>query len=272
MDYPKCVAVLAMLGCCWGSTASFADQNSPPPRTLRRSDVVFMYDDPKQYEPYGCTVLGWAGDGRGKAYRGGPCQRGTALCHQCRLSDRVQSHDRLQPGLPRCRLPQLRRPAVRGTLAVGPEAQRPIGLVVVYQQPALPEVSRDATGGSGEGRDRMACTSTTTGAAPGRSPGSRLASAATAWRHSASTWARPCPRRSWPRWGSAISTPSTTGNSFSTRGVKPEDYQKQRASLPLAAEFLDFQVKANTAFVADYRQPGRRVGRPPVVACASTRA
>jgi hypothetical protein len=29
---------------------------------IRHSDVVFMYDDPKMYEPYGCTVLGWAGD------------------------------------------------------------------------------------------------------------------------------------------------------------------------------------------------------------------
>ncbi len=28
---------------------------------LRRSDVVFMYDNPAMYEPYGCTVLGWAG-------------------------------------------------------------------------------------------------------------------------------------------------------------------------------------------------------------------
>jgi len=32
-----------------------------PSRAVRRSDVVFMYDDPKMYELYGCTVLGWAG-------------------------------------------------------------------------------------------------------------------------------------------------------------------------------------------------------------------
>src|SRR5208337_3958814 len=47
------------------------------------------------------------------------------------------------------------------------------------------------------------------------------------------------------------------------QGVKPADYQKRRASLPLAAEFLDFQVKANTAFVADYhRRAEARVGHP----------
>ncbi len=30
-------------------------------RAIHRSDVVFMYDNPAMYEPYGCTVLGWAG-------------------------------------------------------------------------------------------------------------------------------------------------------------------------------------------------------------------
>ena len=30
---------------------------------VRRSDVVFMYDVPEQYAAYGCTVLGWAGGG-----------------------------------------------------------------------------------------------------------------------------------------------------------------------------------------------------------------
>lgn len=32
-----------------------------PPRAIRHSDVVFMYDNPQMYEVYGCTVLGWAG-------------------------------------------------------------------------------------------------------------------------------------------------------------------------------------------------------------------
>ena len=31
-------------------------------RTLRRSDVVFFIDNPKAYEAYGCTVVGWGGD------------------------------------------------------------------------------------------------------------------------------------------------------------------------------------------------------------------
>ncbi len=36
-------------------------QADEPARAVRRSDVVFMYDNPAVYEPYGCTVLGWAG-------------------------------------------------------------------------------------------------------------------------------------------------------------------------------------------------------------------
>ena len=44
-------------------TARAAQPASRPPAeiTLRRSDVVFMYDNAARYESYGCTVLGWAG-------------------------------------------------------------------------------------------------------------------------------------------------------------------------------------------------------------------
>ena len=78
------------------------------------------------------------------------------------------------------------------------------------------------------------------------------------------------PRRSWPHWGSRTLTASITGSSFSTRGVKPEDYQKRRANLPLAAEFLDFQVKADTAFVADYRRRAEELVGHPVSLCVNS--
>lgn len=44
---------------------TFADTCRADERAIRRSDVVFMYDNPEMYEPYGCTVMGWAGS-RGK--------------------------------------------------------------------------------------------------------------------------------------------------------------------------------------------------------------
>jgi hypothetical protein len=43
------------------SSGLFADDAPTKPRAIRRSDVVFMYDNPDRYEAYGCTVLGWAG-------------------------------------------------------------------------------------------------------------------------------------------------------------------------------------------------------------------
>ncbi|MGB9879347.1 MAG: hypothetical protein ACPLRM_01170, partial [Anaerolineae bacterium] len=38
------------------------------------------------------------------------------------------------------------------------------------------------------------------------------------------------------------------------QGITPEKYHAQRAQLPLAAEFLDFQVKSATKFVAEFRE------------------
>ncbi len=54
------------------------------------------------------------------------------------------------------------------------------------------------------------------------------------------------------------------------QGVTPADYQKRRASLPLAAEFLDFQVKANTAFVADYHHRAEEQVGHPLTLCVNS--
>jgi len=47
------VAILAGSWCAMG-----AERQA---RAIRRSDVVFMYDNPQRYEAYGATVMGWAG-------------------------------------------------------------------------------------------------------------------------------------------------------------------------------------------------------------------
>lgn len=47
------------------------------------------------------------------------------------------------------------------------------------------------------------------------------------------------------------------------KGVKPEEYKRKRGSLPLAAEFHDFHVKANNAFVVRYRRRAEEIrGKP----------
>lgn len=48
-----------------------------------------------------------------------------------------------------------------------------------------------------------------------------------------------------------------------SRGITPEQYRKERSRLPLAAEFLDYHVKAVTDFVAEYRKKGEQLkGKP----------
>lgn len=54
------------------------------------------------------------------------------------------------------------------------------------------------------------------------------------------------------------------------RGVKPSEYQRQRGKLPLAAEFLDFHVKANTAFVAEYRHRAEELRGRPLALCVNS--
>jgi hypothetical protein len=54
------------------------------------------------------------------------------------------------------------------------------------------------------------------------------------------------------------------------RGVKPEEYNRRRRSLPLADEFYDFQVKANNAFVAQYRRRAEGIAAKPVTLCVNS--
>jgi len=54
------------------------------------------------------------------------------------------------------------------------------------------------------------------------------------------------------------------------KGVKPEEYKRKRGSLPLAAEFHDFHVKANTAFVARYRRRAEEIRGKPLTLCVNS--
>ena len=47
----------------WELRTVHKHRTSGTERAIRRSDVIFMYDNPERYEAYGCTVLGWAGHG-----------------------------------------------------------------------------------------------------------------------------------------------------------------------------------------------------------------
>ena len=54
------------------------------------------------------------------------------------------------------------------------------------------------------------------------------------------------------------------------RGVKPDQYNRQRAGLPLAAEFLEFQVQAADAYVAQYRRRAEQLRGRPLALCLNS--
>jgi len=51
MDIMRGILFLVVIASCYDAGAA--------ERALHRSDVVFFIDDAKQYETYGCTVVGW---------------------------------------------------------------------------------------------------------------------------------------------------------------------------------------------------------------------
>ena len=54
------------------------------------------------------------------------------------------------------------------------------------------------------------------------------------------------------------------------RGVTREAYNERRATLPLAAEFYDYQVKASDAYVAQYHQRAQELCGKPLTLCVNS--
>ena len=132
MPYARRTALLGLF--CSVAACGSAIVSAAAEPALRRSDVVFMYDDPKQYEAYGCTVLGWAGSADPRRVEAAHAKGVRLFASSVGFLTEFSPRDRLQPRrLPRRRLPQLRGQAVCRPVAVGPQTQGPAGLVVVYQ-------------------------------------------------------------------------------------------------------------------------------------------
>ncbi|MCS7305725.1 MAG: hypothetical protein NZ602_11550, partial [Thermoguttaceae bacterium] len=54
------------------------------------------------------------------------------------------------------------------------------------------------------------------------------------------------------------------GQFLRSRGIKLDEYLKRRWAMPLAREFLDFQMKANTRFVAQFRREAEKLRGKPI--------
>jgi len=250
----------------FGEVAAAAAQRE---RTIRPSDVVFMYDNPEMYEPYGCTVLGWAGRGKAQhieaAHQSGVRHFSTSIGFLTEFRRVIDFSDdfldaacrnlagepfivpwlwdhkhKQQPAWWWCTNSPLYRKYLDSRLAEA-MAAAPDGLHI-----------DDYRGTSGSVTWRSGCFC----------------------KHCMAGFreylAKNVPKHKLDELGINDLANFDYRWFLLQRGVKPEQYNKLRAGLPLAAEFYDFQVKANTAFVADFRRRAEQLRGKPVSLCVNS--
>jgi len=233
------------------ATAAVAEPSGT--RALRRSDVVFMYDNPERYDDYGCTVLGWAGRADAehirRAHEKGVRLFATSVGFRTEFRGMIDfSDDFLEAA---CRtfagepfvVPWLWDHEHKGQPAWHFCTNSPLYRDFLYSRLE----SRMAAGPDGLHIDDYTGTS-----------GMVTWQAACFCRHCTAGF-REYLKKSLPAERLAelgIEDPGRFDyrQYLLDRGVKPDEYNKRRASLPLADEFLDFQVKAAHRFVAEYRR------------------
>ena len=263
MTSSRVIRALFLVAALQGVLPLMAGEGSKRPRAIRRSDVVFMYDDPKMYEPYGCTVLGWAGRRNARhieaAHKKGvrlfACSVGfltefkgvidfdpNYLDAACRnfegkpfIVPWLWDHKHKgQPAYWWCTNGPLYRRYLLGRLEATMKA-KPDGLHI-----------DDYRG--------------TSGCVTWRSGGF--------CRHCMAAFrvylANHVPKEKLARLGITDLASFDYRQFLLDRGVKPADYNKRRSRLPLAAEFHHFQVMASNAFVAAYRKRAEELRGKPV--------
>jgi len=255
------LVTVALTILCGGQCAMAAEASQE--RAIRRSDVVFMYDNPKLYEAYGCTVLGWAGwpaaehirDAHAKGVRRFSCSVGfltefkrvidfdpNFLDAACRnfagepfivpwLSDHKHKD---KPAYWWCTNSPLYRRYLLHRLEQTMEV-KPGGLHI-----------DDYRGTSGS----------VTWLEGGFCPHCMAAFRDYLRRNVAS--------EELAKLGITDLATFDYRQFLLDRGVTPKDYKKRRASLPLAEEFHHFHVMANNAWVAAYRQRAEELRGQPV--------
>ncbi len=232
-------------------------------RALRRSDVVFMYDNPKLYQAYGCTVLGWAGWPKASHIEQAHAS-GVRLFHSsigfltefrrvidfspdfldaaCRnfagepfIVPWLWDHKHKgQPAWWWCTNSPLYRRYLEGRLREV-MAAKPDGLHIDDYR---------GTSGSVTWRGGGFC------------------------RHCMAAFreylAKNVPKSKLASLGINDLASFDYREFLLKRGVKPAEYVKRRSRLPLAAEFYDFHVRAATAFVAEFRKKAQELRGKPV--------
>lgn len=238
-------------------------------RAIRHSDVVLMYDDPKMYLPYGCTVVGWAGSSDPQrvaaAHQQGIRLFSSSVGFLTEFSRVIDfSPDFLDAA---CRnfegkpfvVPWLWDHKHKGQPAWWWCTNSPLyrkylaGRLEKLTQAPLDGLHIDDYRGS-------------SGAVTWLSGGFCRHCMAGFRRY----LAEHVPRERLVALGVTDLERFDYRQYLLDRGVTPEEYRKKRASLPLAAEFLDFHVKANTAFVAEYHKHAERLRGGRLALCVNS--
>jgi len=241
------------------------------PRAVRRSDVVFMYDNPEKYEAYGCTVLGWAGSGSAEriklAHSKGIRLFSTSVGFLTEFRRVIDFDDDFLDAA--CRnfagepyiVPWLwdDRHKHKGQPAWWWCTNSP--LYRKYLESRLEEVA--AAGPDGLHIDDYRGTS---GSVTWRSGGFCPHCMAAFRKYLAENVSK----EKLAELGIDDLSKFDYRQFLLDRGVKPEEYNRRRASLPLADEFYDFHVRTATAFVADYYQRAKALSGKPLTLCVNS--
>jgi hypothetical protein len=235
----------------------------PGDRAIRRSDVVFMYDNPDRYAAYGCTVMGWAGHAdpqrvelaHSKGVRLYSCSVGflTEFAGAIDFSpDFLDAACRDFEGKPYL-VPWLWDHKHKGQPAYWWCSNSP--LYRRYLEKRLAETMAAKPDGLHIDDYRS-----TSGSVTWLS-GGFCRHCMAAFRNYLKTRVGP---EKLARFGVVDLEHFDYREWLVAKGVTPDQYKKQRGSLALAAEFLDFHVRANTDYVAAYRKHGEELRGGPL--------
>ena len=258
--------------CCVLSVQGFvaaAESADGSQRAIRRSDVVFMYDNPQMYEAYGCTVLGWAGRANAEQIRRAHSQGvrlfSTSVGFRTEFSQVIDfSRDFLEGA---CRnfagepfiVPWLWDHKYKDQPAWwwctnSPLYRKYLDSRLVETMKAEPDGLHidDYTGTAGTVTWQSGCFC----------------------RYCLAGFREYLEKNVSQQKLAELGIADLAGFDYRQflldRGVKPEEYNRRRAGLPLAAEFYDFQVKENNAFVAGYRRRAEELRGRPLTLCVNS--
>lgn len=250
----------------WLAAVSAWAEEAP---TLRRSDVVFMYDNPKLYEAYGCTVLGWSGSSERRRVEAAHAQGVRLFCSSVGFLTEWSGMIDFSPNYldAACRnfagepfvVPWLWDHKYKGQPAYWWCTNSP--LYREYLDRRIRSIMRSPLDGL-------------------HIDDYRGTSGAVTWL--SACFCRHCMEGFRKYLAENVSKQKLASLGIQDlaqfdyrrflleRGVKPEEYNQKRSGLPLAAEFLDFQVKANNAFVVAYRKQAEKYRGKPLALCVNS--